>query len=184
TSRPSLPPRAFLRRLGATIALPFLDAMVPALGAGAAAIPAARFGVVYIANGAIMERWIPEKVGTGFEFTPILKPLEPYGDAMTVVTNLTRSHPGSQVGDHAVSAAGFLTGGGGSGGGWAGRGARPRGPRAGATTAACSIRSAKRRAGCSAASAPAIARGCASTSTTCVKSSGAFSRPKRTPAPT
>src|SRR5262245_1227197 len=57
-----------------------------------------------------MEQWIPAKVGACFEFTPILKPLEPYGDQITVVTNLTRSHPGSQVGDHAVSAAGFLTG--------------------------------------------------------------------------
>src|SRR6185503_17211636 len=109
-TRVSLPRRTFLRGMGATIALPFLDAMVPAIRAGAAALPAPRFGVVYIANGAIMEQWIPEKVGTGFEFTPILKPIEPFGDAMTVVTNLTRSHPGSQVGDHAVSAAGVLTG--------------------------------------------------------------------------
>ena len=106
----SLHRRTFLRGMGTVIALPLLDAMVPAIRAGAAGIPAPRFGVVYIANGAIMEQWIPEKVGIGFEFTPILKPLEPYGDAMTVVTNLTRSHPGSQVGDHAVSAAGFLTG--------------------------------------------------------------------------
>ena len=47
---------------------------------------------------------------TGFEFTPILKPLEPFKNQLVVVTNFTRSHPGSQVGDHAVSAAGFLTG--------------------------------------------------------------------------
>ena len=57
-----------------------------------------------------MEQWIPEAVGAGFEFTPILKPLEPFKDQLVVVSNLTRSHPGSQVGDHAVSAAGFLTG--------------------------------------------------------------------------
>jgi hypothetical protein len=49
-------------------------------------------------------------VGSGFEFTPILKPLEPFKNQLVVVTNFTRSHPGSQVGDHAVSAAGFLTG--------------------------------------------------------------------------
>jgi hypothetical protein len=108
----SLPRRTFLRGVGATIALPFLDAMVPALTATAktAANPAPRFGAVYIPNGAIMEQWIPAKVGAGFEFTPILKPLEPLQDSVVVVTNLTRSHPGSQVGDHAVSAAGFLTG--------------------------------------------------------------------------
>src|SRR5207344_2802824 len=55
-------------------------------------------------------QWIPGKVGSGFAFTPILKPLEPFRESVVVVTNLTRSHPGSQVGDHAVSAAGFLTG--------------------------------------------------------------------------
>jgi hypothetical protein len=111
-SKLSLPRRTFLRGVGATIALPFLDAMVPALTATAktAASPSPRFGAVYIPNGAIMERWIPEKVGAGFEFTPILQPLEPFRDQLVVVTNLTRSHPGSQVGDHAVSAAGFLTG--------------------------------------------------------------------------
>src|SRR5436190_5411186 len=111
-SRVSLPRRTFLRGMGATLALPFLDAMVPALTATAktAANPAPRFGAVYIPNGAIMDRWIPEKVGTGFEFTPILKPLETFKESVVVVTNLTRSHPGSQVGDHAVSAAGFLTG--------------------------------------------------------------------------
>ena len=108
----SLPRRTFLRGVGATLALPFLDAMVPALTATAktAANPAPRFGAVYIPNGAIMDKWIPEKVGVGFEFTPILKPLEPFRESIVVVTNLTRSHPGSQVGDHAVSAAGFLTG--------------------------------------------------------------------------
>jgi hypothetical protein len=108
----SLPRRTFLRGVGATIALPFLDAMVPALTATAksAATPTTRFGAVYIPNGAIVEKWIPEKVGTGFEFTPILKPLETFSDSVVVVSNLTRSHPGSQVGDHAVSAAGFLTG--------------------------------------------------------------------------
>src|SRR5436190_23981668 len=111
-SKMSLPRRTFLRGMGAAIALPFLDAMVPALTATArtAANPAPRFGAVYIPNGAIMDRWIPEKVGAGFEFTPILKPLERFKESVVVVTNLTRSHPGSQVGDHAVSAAGFLTG--------------------------------------------------------------------------
>ena len=104
--------RTFLRGAGVVVALPFLDAMVPALTplARAQARPRTRFGAIYVPNGAIMEQWIPEVVGPGFDFKPILKPLEPFKDQMVVVTNLTRSHPGSQVGDHAVSAAGFLTG--------------------------------------------------------------------------
>ena len=104
--------RTFLRGAGVVVALPFLDAMVPALTplARAQARPRTRFGAIYVPNGAIMEQWIPEVVGAGFDFKPILKPLEPFKDQMVVVTNLTRSHPGSQVGDHAVSAAGFLTG--------------------------------------------------------------------------
>ncbi len=57
-----------------------------------------------------MPQFTPKTVGADFEFTPILKPLEPFKDSLAVVTGLTRSHAGSQVGDHAVSAAGFLTG--------------------------------------------------------------------------
>ncbi len=105
----SLSRRTVLRGAGAAIALPFLDAMVPAL-ARAAGRPNLRFGAVYVPNGAIMQEFTPKTAGMGFEFTPILKPLEPYRESIAVVTNLTRSHPGSQVGDHAVSAAGFLTG--------------------------------------------------------------------------
>ena len=111
-SKLALPRRTVLRGAGAAIALPFLDAMIPALTpqAKAAATPRMRFGAVYFPNGAIMQQCTPKTVGAGFEFTPILKPLEPFKDPLVVVTNLTRSHPGSQVGDHAVSAAGFLTG--------------------------------------------------------------------------
>jgi hypothetical protein len=108
----SLPRRTLLRGLGATVALPLLDAMFPAFVplAKAEAKPRIRFGAVYFPNGAIMQELTPKTVGSGFEFTPILKPLEPFRNSLIVVTNLTRSHPGSQFGDHAVSAAGFLTG--------------------------------------------------------------------------
>ena len=111
-TKKSLSRRTVLRGVGAALALPLLDAMVPALTpwAKAASKPRTRFGAVYIPNGAIMQEFTPKTTGTGFEFTPILKPLEPFRDSLLVVTNLTRSHPGSQVGDHAVSAAGFLTG--------------------------------------------------------------------------
>jgi hypothetical protein len=111
-TRKALPRRTLLRGLGTAISLPFLDAMIPALTplAKAAAMPRLRFGAVYFPNGAIMQQFTPKTFGEGFEFTPILKPLEAFQEQLVVVTNLTRSHPGSQVGDHAVSAAGFLTG--------------------------------------------------------------------------
>ena len=101
-----------LQGVGAAVALPFLDAMVPAWmpQAKAAAIPSLRFGVVYFPNGAIMQQWTPSTPGPGFEFTPILKPLERFKDSLVLVHNLTRSRPGSVIGDHAVSCAGFLTG--------------------------------------------------------------------------
>ena len=101
-----------LRGMGAAIALPLLDAMMPALTpyAKAAAAPRTRFGCIYIPNGAIVDELFPKSFGTGWEFTPILKPLEPYKNHLVVVKNLTRSHPGSQVGDHAVSVGRYLTG--------------------------------------------------------------------------
>jgi len=111
-TKKSLPRRTMLRGLGAAVTLPLLDAMLPAFVpmAKADSKPRMRFGVVYTPNGAIMQELTPKTIGAGFEFTPILKPLEPFRDSLIVVTNLTRSHPGSQFGDHAVSAAGFLTG--------------------------------------------------------------------------
>jgi Protein of unknown function (DUF1552) len=111
-TKKSLPRRTILRGMGTAVGLPFLNAMIPALTpwAQAQGRPRTRFGAIYTPNGAIMQELTPKAEGPGFEFTPILKPLEPFRDSLVVVTNLTRSHPGSQVGDHAVSAAGFLTG--------------------------------------------------------------------------
>ena len=111
-TKKSLPRRTFLQGMGVAVSLPLLDAMLPAFTAlaRAQARPRTRFGAIYVPNGAIMEQWIPERVGAGFDFKPILAPIEAFKDQMVVVSNLTRSHPGSQVGDHAVSAAGFLTG--------------------------------------------------------------------------
>lgn len=111
-TKKSLRRRTLLRGMGASVALPFLDAMLPAFTplARADARPRLRFGIVYFPNGAIMPQFTPSTVGKGFEFPASLKPLEPFQDSVVVLTNFTRSHPGSQVGDHAVSAAGFLTG--------------------------------------------------------------------------
>jgi hypothetical protein len=107
-SKKSLSRRTMLKGIGTAMGLPFLEAMVPAFGR--AATPPLRFGIAYFPNGAIMPQFTPATTGEGFTFTPILQPLESFKDSLVVVTNLTRSHPGSQVGDHAVSAAGFLTG--------------------------------------------------------------------------
>ena len=111
-SKLALSRRTFLRGAGAAVALPLLDAMIPAFTplAKAAAAPKTRFGAIYIPNGAIVDELFPKSFGTNWEFTPILKPLEPFKNQLLVVKNLTRSHPGSQVGDHAVSVGGYLTG--------------------------------------------------------------------------
>jgi hypothetical protein len=111
-TKKSLSRRTMLRGVGTAVSLPLLDAMLPAFVplAKADSKPKMRFGAVYFPNGAIMQQLTPKTAGSGFEFPPNLKPLEPFKDSLIVVTNLTRSHPGSQFGDHAVSAAGFLTG--------------------------------------------------------------------------
>src|SRR5580765_6765438 len=108
-SKLSLPRRTFLRGVGATVALPFLEAMVPAFNASAA-VSARRFGAVFVPNGAIVDEWTPKTPGQGFELTTILKPLDAFKDSLVVVSNLTRAHPGVVEGDHAISAAGWLSG--------------------------------------------------------------------------
>lgn len=111
-TKKSMSRRTLLKGTGVAVALPLLDAMFPAFTpmAKAAAAPTMRFGATYFPNGAIMPQFTPKTSGRDFEFTPILKPLEAFKDNFTVITGFTRSHPGSQVGDHAVSCAGFLTG--------------------------------------------------------------------------
>ena len=104
----SLSRRSVLRGMGATMALPFLDAMVPAATAlsRTAATPALRFGAVFIPMGERPSHWTPKTTGAGFEFSPILKPIESFRDSLVVVSNLDRP-PG---GTHAVSTATWLTG--------------------------------------------------------------------------
>ncbi|HEY4361346.1 MAG TPA: DUF1552 domain-containing protein [Bryobacteraceae bacterium] len=105
-TKKSLSRRTLLKGISTAIALPVLDAMAPA----ASAAPSApkRLGFVYFPNGAIMDRWIPKTTGASFEFTPTLAPLEPYRDQLVVIGNLARA--GTTIGDHAVAAAGWLTG--------------------------------------------------------------------------
>jgi hypothetical protein len=89
-TKKSLPRRTFLRGVGASLALPLLDSMIPArtLLAQTAAKPVSRLGFVYVPHGAIMDKWTPATVGSDFEFTPILKPLEPFRDRLNVVSGL------------------------------------------------------------------------------------------------
>lgn len=96
----SLPRRQFLKSMGVTMALPLLDAMVPAHTALAqtAASPAPRFGAVFVPLGARMDHWTPAKAGTGFEFTELLKPMEPHRDSLVVVSHLFRPPHGAHSG--------------------------------------------------------------------------------------
>ena len=87
-TRKHLPRRTFLRGMGVTMALPLLDSMLPAQTplSKTAANPAPRMGFVYVPHGAIMDKWTPATEGAGFEFTPILKPLEPFRERVNVVS--------------------------------------------------------------------------------------------------
>ena len=96
--------RTFLRGAGAAVALPLLEAMTPAL---TAAESRRRLGFVYVPNGIIMDQWTPTTVGSDFEFTTILKPLEPFRDSVVIVSNLARAEVNN---NHAVSSACWLTG--------------------------------------------------------------------------
>jgi len=114
-TKKSLPRRTFLRSLSTTLALPLLDAMVPALAAGkdAAANPPVRLGFVYVPNGIIMDRWTPTGEGAGFGFAPTMQPLEPFRDHMVVLSGLAQANGnalGDGPGDHARAGATWLTG--------------------------------------------------------------------------
>ena len=100
--------RTILRGTGAAIALPFLDAMVPAFAGPPKSVR--RLGVVYVPNGVMMDQWTPAKSGTDFAFTRILKPLEPFRQNLLVVSGLANeaaSH--AQGGGHAKASGSFLS---------------------------------------------------------------------------
>jgi Protein of unknown function (DUF1552) len=104
----SLPRRTVLRGLGASLALPFLDAMVPAfsLRGRAAVKPAQRFQTFYVPNGMAMEYWTPKGSGTGFELSPILEPLAAFRDQMLVLSGIKANW--NYI--HAGASGSFLTG--------------------------------------------------------------------------
>jgi hypothetical protein len=110
-TRKQLPRRTFLRAMGTTIALPFLDAMVPALSARAPA-PTPRFGFVYIANGVIQNLWTPAAAGP-LELSPTLQPFAAVRDKISVLSGLSHLQAdtfGDGTGDHPRASAVWLTG--------------------------------------------------------------------------
>jgi Protein of unknown function (DUF1552) len=105
--------RTVLRGVGTAIALPLLDAMVPALAPGASTSPVRRLGVVYHPNGVIYDQWLPKGVGTDFELSPTLKGLERFKDKLIVVTGLFSDQAealGDGGGDHSRACGSYLTG--------------------------------------------------------------------------
>jgi len=111
-----LPRRTFLRGLGVTLALPWLDSMVPAFSSAKARAAQAvrRLGVVYVPNGMYMQSWTPSSAGSALEITETLSPLAPFKDQMLMVSGLCSeegiANPGEGAGDHARAAGAFLTG--------------------------------------------------------------------------
>ncbi len=108
----ALPRRTFLRAMGATVALPMLDAMVPALAAQRLR-PAPRLGFIYIANGVIQNLWNPATTGPGFELTPTLQPFANVRDQINVLSGLSHLQAdtfGDGTGDHPRASAVWLTG--------------------------------------------------------------------------
>lgn len=99
--------RTVLRGIGATLGLPLLEAMVPALTptVATAATPVKRFGAVFVPLGERPGYWTPKTVGSDFDFTPILKPLEPFRNSMTIISELCDPLDG-----HATTVAAWLSG--------------------------------------------------------------------------
>src|SRR5262245_18151164 len=120
-SKTSISRRTFLRGTGVTLALPLLDAMVPAMTALAQtpAAPIRRLGFVYGPNGIArnfsgINYWTPKGEGASFELSPILTPLAPFRDRIVVVSGLAQhqadAHDDGANGDHTRGTSSWLTG--------------------------------------------------------------------------
>jgi hypothetical protein len=111
-----LPRRTFLKGIaGASVALPLLDAMIPALTAQTrtAAAPKLRLGFVYVPHGAVLDKWTPIGDGSNFQFNQIMAPFEPFKQQIVIVSGLANKAAESQGdggGDHARSGPSFLSG--------------------------------------------------------------------------
>ncbi len=115
-TKSSLPRRTFLRGVGASLALPLLDSMVPAFAAvrSSAAKPIPRLFTGYVPNGVIMDQWTPAAEGALTDLPATLQPLTPFKDKLLIVSGLADAPafplPGEGTGDHVRAAATFLTG--------------------------------------------------------------------------
>lgn len=104
-----LPRRAILRGIGASVALPLLDAMVPALGQSSKLTePVSRVGYVYLPMGMDPSPWVPQKEGRLESLTPSLEPLNPFIDHVSVISNL-EIRDAHTTGNHASSNCAFLS---------------------------------------------------------------------------
>jgi hypothetical protein len=102
--------RMFLQgTFGAAVALPLLDAMVPALTATSRTVakPRFRFGAVYLPNGVFPDTWHPDKEGSDFEFKPVMQPLEPFRNQLVTISKM-KAPWGASV--HVGASAAFLNG--------------------------------------------------------------------------
>jgi hypothetical protein len=106
-----LPRRTFLRgALGTVMAMPFLDAMVPALSAQVKARPM-RFGAIYIPNGIFPQQWHPEAAGSAFEFKPVMQPLEAYRSHLVTISGMKAPDGNPDMGGvHMGASAAWLNG--------------------------------------------------------------------------
>src|SRR5690242_13555867 len=102
--------RTVLKGAGVTISLPLLNAMIPAATALAstAAAPKPRLGFFYFPHGAIMEQWTPTATGRDFQVSPILEPLAPFKDQLTIVSNIGNK-PAESRAVHALVPATWLS---------------------------------------------------------------------------
>src|SRR5688572_12117671 len=109
-TRKHVPRRTFLKGFGATIALPFLDAMVPAFATPAQKQAPLRIAFTYVPNGIHMPEWTPAAEGGNFEFPRIMEPVAEFKDDLLVLTGLTHNNGralGDGPGDHARAAASY-----------------------------------------------------------------------------
>ena len=106
--------RTFLNGVGVSLALPFLESMVPAATAlGQTALKRrTRLGCIYVPHGAIMSKWTPATEGTGFELSDILQPLKPFQQQLNVISDLelAPAYGSGATANHNRSAAAFLSG--------------------------------------------------------------------------
>lgn len=112
-TRKHLSRRHLLRGAGAALALPLLESMLPAGARAATAAPQSRLACIYIAHGAVMDRWTPATEGMGYELTPTLQSLAPFRDRFNIVSDMTLPYAygtdASAGANHARSSQVWLT---------------------------------------------------------------------------